>query len=150
MSKKEELESALKEAMRSKNEVVRTTIRMALSNIKLAEIEKGSALDDTLIISLLQKEIKVRNEAIADAQKANRPDLVAANLAELKVLEGFLPGQLTEADLMELVQAAITETGAAGPADMGKVMKNVMPKIQGKAANDAVSSTVKMLLSKLG
>lgn len=150
MSKKEELESALKEAMRSKNEVVRTTIRMALSNIKLAEIEKGSALDDTLIISLLQKEIKVRNEAIADAQKANRPDLVAANLAELKVLEGFLPGQLTEADLMGLVQAAITETGAAGPADMGKVMKNVMPKIQGRAANDAVSSTVKMLLSKLG
>lgn len=150
MSKKEELESALKEAMRSKNEVVRTTIRMALSNIKLAEIEKGSALDDTLIISLLQKEIKVRNEAIADAQKANRPDLVVANLAELKVLEGFLPGQLTEADLMGLVQAAITETGAAGPADMGKVMKNVMPKIQGRAANDAVSSTVKMLLSKLG
>ncbi len=150
MSKKAELESALKNAMLAKDEVGRTTVRMALANIKLAEVEKGTTLDDAAVVGLLQKEIKVRNEAIADAQKANRPDLVSANQAELKVLEGFLPGQLSESALAALVQAAIVECGAVGPSDMGKVMKTVMPKIQGRAANDMVSSTVKQLLSQLG
>jgi len=89
MELKAQLETALKEAMRSNNEVSRRTIRMVLSAAKLAEIDKGSALDEPALIAILQKEVKSRNEAINEAQKVNRNDLVEANQAEISVLETF-------------------------------------------------------------
>ena len=99
-----------------------------------------------LFRSLLQKEIKNRRESLEEAKKANRADLIEANEAEIKVLEVFLPKAMPAEELRALVQAAITETGAAGPADIGKVMKLVMPKVAGSAPNDAVSTAVKELL----
>lgn len=148
METKQKLESALKEAMRANDAVRKTTIRMALSNIKLAEVEKGSPLEDNAILGILQKEIKGRREAISDAEKANRPDLITSAEAEIAVLNEFLPKQLTPEELTALASAAIQEVGASTPADMGKVMKVLMPRVQGRIAGDQVSQILKQLLQK--
>jgi uncharacterized protein YqeY len=99
-------------------------------------------------MNLLQKEIKNRRESLEEARKADRADLIEANEAEINVLQVFLPKAMPAEELRALVQAAITETGAASPADMGKVMKVVMAKVAGRAPNDMVSATVRELLQK--
>jgi len=119
---------------------------MVLAAVKQVEVDKRIELDDMAIMALLQKEIKNRRESLEEAKKANRADLIEANEAEIKVLEVFLPKAMPAEELRALVQVAITETGAAGPADMGKVMKLVMSKVAGRAPNDAVSAAVKELL----
>jgi uncharacterized protein YqeY len=98
------------------------------------------------VIAILQKEVKNRRESLEEAKKAERADLVEANEAEIKVLEVFLPKAMPAEELRVLVQAAIVETGAASPADMGKVMKVVMAKVAGRAPNDMVSAAVRELL----
>jgi uncharacterized protein YqeY len=99
-------------------------------------------------MSLIQKEIKNRRESLEEARKANRTDLIEANEAEINVLQAFLPKAMPAEELRALVQAAITETGASSPADMGKVMKTVMPQVAGRAPNDMVSAIVRELLQK--
>ncbi len=136
----------MKEAMKSGDEVRKRTVRMALAAVKQAEVDKRVELDDAAVMNLLQKEMKNRREAIEEAKKANRADLIADNEAEIKVLEVFLPKAMPAEELSALVQTAIAETGAAGPGDMGKVMKAVMPKVAGRAPNDMVSAAVKELL----
>ena len=134
--------------MKSGDEVRKRTVRMALAAVKQAEVDKRIELDDTAVINLLQKEVKNRRESLDEAKKANRADLIEANEAEIKVLEAFLPKAMPAEELRALVQAAIAETGAASPADMGKVMKVVMAKVAGRAPNDMVSATVRELLQK--
>ncbi len=146
MSLKQTLENALKDAMRERDEVRKRTLRMALTNLKMAEIERTAALDDAGIAAILHKEIKMRREAIQDAEKANRPELVQEAQAEIAVLESFLPQGLTDEELQQIIAQAIQQSGASGPADMGKVMKIVMPQIQGRAPNDRVSSLVRNAL----
>ena len=124
------------------------TVRMALAAVKQAEVDKRIELDDAAVMSLLQKEIKNRRESLEEARKANRADLVEANEAEIRVLQAFLPEAMPAEELRALVQAAIAETGASSPADMGKVMKTVMPKVAGRAPNDMVSAAVRELLQK--
>jgi uncharacterized protein YqeY len=155
MSIKNQLNESMKDAMKSGDEVRKRTVRMALAAIKQAEVDKRSnpgdkriELDDMAVMSLLQKEIKNRREALEEAQKANRPDLVAANEAEINVLQAYLPKAMPAEELRALVEAAIADTGAASPADMGKVMKTVMPRVAGRAPNDMVSATVRELLQK--
>ena len=148
MSIKTQLNESMKDAMRSGDEVRKRTVRMALAAVKQAEVDKRVELDDMAVLNLLQKEVKNRREALEEARKANRPDLAEANEAEIRVLEAFLPKSMPEEELRALVQAAITETGAASPADMGKVMKIVMAKVAGRAPNDRVSATVRELLQK--
>jgi len=148
MDIKEELTVAMRTAMRANDDVSRRTTRMALAAIKQVEVDKRIALDDAAVMGLLQKEIKNRREAIEEARKANRDDLILENEAEIKVLEAFLPKAMTPDELRQLVQAAIAETGAAAPTDMGKVMKELMPKVAGRAAGDQVSAMVKELLAK--
>lgn len=148
MSIKSQLNESMQDAMRSGDEVRKRTVRMALAAVKQAEVDKRLELDDMAVMNLLQKEVKNRREALEEARKANRPDLVEANEAEIQVLEVFLPKSMPEEELRALVQAAITETGAASPADMGKVMKIVMAKVAGRAPNDRVSATVRELLQK--
>ena len=138
----------MKDAMKSGDEIRKRTVRMALAAVKQAEVDKRIELDDAAIMALLQKELKNRRESLEEARKANRPDLIEANEAEIKVLEVFLPRAMPAEELRGLIQAAIAETGAAGPADMGKVMKLVMPRVAGRAPNDMVSATVKELLQK--
>jgi hypothetical protein len=148
MSIKSQLNESMKDAMRSGDEVRKRTVRMALAAVKQAEVDKRLELDDMAVMNLLQKEVKNRREALEEARKANRPDLAEANEAEIRVLEAFLPQSMPEEELRALIQAAITETGAASPADMGKVMKIVMTKVAGRAPNDRVSATVRELLQK--
>ena len=146
MDIKEKLTEAMRQAMRANDDVARRTTRMVLAAIKLAEVEKQAALDDAVVMGLLQKEIKNRREAIEEARKADRGDLIGENEAEIKVLEGFLPKAMSSEELRALVRAAIAETGASAATDMGKVMKALMPKVAGRAAGDQVSSMVKELL----
>jgi uncharacterized protein YqeY len=146
MDLKATLEGDLKAAMRTHDEVRRRTIRMVLSAVKLAEIEKGAKLEEPALLTIVQKEIKSRNESISDAERANRPDLIQDNLAEIQILETYLPKQMDESELRTLIQSVITEIGATGPADMGKVIKTVLPKVQGRAPNDRVSLLVRQLL----
>jgi uncharacterized protein YqeY len=146
MQTKQALENALKDAMRERDEVRRRTLRMALASIKMAEIEKGTTLEDVNIASILQKEIKIRREAIQDAEKANRPDLIQDAQAEIAVLESFLPKGLSDDEIRQIILQAIQESNATTPADMGKVMKIVLPRIQGRAPNDKVSSMVRNAL----
>ena len=140
------LESALKDAMREKDEVRRRTIRGALAAIKNAEIDKGAALDDPAVAGILQKEIKSRRESILDAQKAIREDLVHAAEAEIGVLEGFLPKMMSDDELGVQVDLVIAEVGATGPTDMGKVMKTLLPRLQGRAPSDRASQMVRQRL----
>ena len=148
MDIKTQLTESMKDAMKSGDEVRKRTTRMALANIKQAEVDKQTKLDDAAVISLLQKEIKNRRESVDEAKKANRADLIADNEAEIKVLEVFLPKAMPAEELRALAQAAIAEVGAASPTDMGKVMKALLPKVTGRAAGDQVSAMVKELLTK--
>ena len=148
MDIKTQLTEAMKQAMRANDDVARRTTRMALAAIKQSEVDKRATLDDQGVIALLQKEIKNRREALQEAQKANRGDLVSDNEAEIKVLEGFLPKAMSQDELRGLAQEAIRETGAGTQTDMGKVMKVLMPKVAGRAAGDQVSAVVKELLSR--
>jgi uncharacterized protein YqeY len=148
MTIKAQLNESMKDAMKSGDDVRKRTVRMVLAAVKQVEVDKRTELDDMAVMGLIQKEIKNRREAIEEAKKANRPDLIEANEAEINVLQAFLPKAMPAEELRALVQAAISETGAASPADMGKVMKIVMPKVAGRAPNDMVSATVRELLQK--
>ena len=148
MDTKVKLNEAVKEAMKSGDEVRKRTIRMVLAAVKQVEVDKRTEMDDMAVVALIQKEVKNRREALAEAQKANRADLASENEAEIKVLEDFLPKAMPAEELRALAQAAIAETGASAPGDMGKVMKVVMPKVAGRAPNDMISATVKELLTK--
>lgn len=146
MALKADLEQALRDAMRSGDTVRKNTMRMALSAVKEAEVQKKAELDDSAILALLQKEIKARQEALAEAEKAKRADLAENAKAEIKVLEGYLPQALSAQELEDIVHAAIAEVGATTPADMGKVMKAVLPKVQGRADGGQVSQLVRAKL----
>ncbi len=145
MSVKETLNNALKEAMKSGDTLKRNTLRMALSAIKYVEVEKGE-LDDATVLGIIQKEIKSREDTILDAQKSGRPDLIESSQAEIEVLKTFLPQQLSQAELEELIRAAIQESGATSQREMGNVMKVLMPKIKGRADGKIVNTLVQKLL----
>ena len=148
MDIKTQLNESVKDAMKSGDEVRKRTLRMVLAAVKQVEVDKRIELDDLAVVALIQKEIKNRREAIEEAKKANRPDLIGENEVEITVLEAFLPKAMPAEELRAIVQTAIAETGAAAPSDMGKVMKIVMPKVAGRAPNDMISSAVKELLAK--
>lgn len=146
MDIRQQLDSALKEALRSGDEVKKRTVRMAISSIKFLEKEKGVTLDEPGVVAILQKEIKIRKEALQESERAHRPDLIEENKAEIVILEAFLPAQLSEEELKKIIETSIVEVQAVSIADMGKVMKAVLPKVQGKTSNDSVSRLVKQLL----
>ncbi len=142
MSIKNELQDALKEAMRAGDTRRKKTLRMALAEIKNKEIDKGEELTEPEVLNVLQKEEKARRETIEGAEQAQRPDLIKEAEAEIEILQEFLPQPLSQDELREVVKKVISEVGAESMADMGKVMGALMPKIRGKAdgkeANDMV------------
>jgi len=148
MNIKTQLNDSMKDAMKSGDEVRKRTVRMVLAAIKQAEVDKRAEIDEAAVVALLQKEVKNRRESAEEAKKANRADLIEANEAEIKVLEAFLPKAMPDEELKAIVQAAITETGAASMSDMGKVMKIVMTKVAGRAPNDKISATVREFLQQ--
>lgn len=146
MDTKKQIEKDFKSALRAEDEDRKRTLRMALSSIKLAEVDKGESLDEDEVLVILQKELKSRHESISDAEKAGRPDIVTESEAEIKILEEYLPQALTESEIKELAKAAIAEVEASDPGDMGKVMKVLMPQVKGRADGAMVSQTVRELL----
>lgn len=148
MNLKNTLQDELNAAMRSKDTVRKQTIRLVLTSVKLAEVERGS-ISDLEITSIIQKEIKSRKEVIEDAKKAQREDLINANNLEIAVLESFLPKQLSEDEIKNIISQVIQETGASGMKEMGAVMKSALDKIAGRAPNSQVSSLVREQLNNL-
>jgi uncharacterized protein YqeY len=147
MGLKERLREDMKEALKAKDKVKLSTIRMINSLIKNAEIEKRGKLTDEEIVQLLMKYAKQRRESIEMYEKGGRQDLVEKEKAELAVVESYLPKQMTEEEIKEIVKEAIEETGASSPKDIGKVMKVVMPKVRGRADGSLVNKIVRDLLS---
>jgi uncharacterized protein YqeY len=145
-STKQQLTQALKDAMRAKDDLRKSTIRLALAAIKNAEIERRGELDEPTLLGILQKEVKLRRETIDEARRAGRDELVAEAEAEIAVLEQFLPQPLTQMELENLAREVIAEVGADSPRQMGQVMKNLMPRIQGRADGKKASQIVQRLL----
>jgi len=148
MDTKEKLTQSLKEAMKAKDELRKRVVRMALSAIKLAEVEKKGQLEEPDILAILQKEVKARYETIDGAQQAGRDDLIATAEEEIAVLEEYLPQALSREELEELVKEAIAESGATSPKEMGLVMKVLMPKVRGRADGKEANQIVRELLGQ--
>ena len=143
MTLKERITEDMKSAMRAGEKDRLGTIRLALAAIKQREVDERIALDDAQVLAVLEKMIKQRKEAIGQFQAGGRADLVAKESAEITVLEGYLPARMSDAELDELIAAAIAATGAASARDMGKVMALVKSQAQGRADMGAVSARVK-------
>ena len=146
MDLKTQLQDALKDAMRARDDLRKNTLRMVLSAIHLSEVDKGAALDDQGVMAILHKEIKSRRESMADAERAGRPDLIQADEAEIAILEGFLPKGFSAEELDALARQAVAEAGATTIREMGAVMKMLMPRLQGRATGDQASQAVRKLL----
>ena len=149
MGLKETLKSDLTEAIRSSDKVVSSTIRMVLTAITNEEVagKEARTLSEDEIITVLSREAKKRREAAEEFAKGNRPEKAAEEKAEGEVIAKYLPAQLSEDDIKKLIAAAVVSTGAAGPADMGKVMGAIKPQIAGKADGSLVSTLVKAALA---
>lgn len=147
MDTQNQIEKDFKDALRAGDELRKRTLRLVLSSIKLVEVDKGESLEEGEVLAILQKEIKSRRESIADAEKAGRQDLIAETEEEISVLEGYLPQTLTQDEINSLAKEAIAEVGAESPKEMGKVMKVLMPRVQGRADGSVVSQTVRQLLT---
>jgi hypothetical protein len=147
MVTRQSLEQELHQAMRSGDELRKRTVRMALSAIKLAEVEARGPLDQAALMGVLRKEIKTRLESIHDAQIAGRAGLVEQAQQELELLEGYLPPPLGPAELEQLARDAIAETGASSTGQFGEVMKALMPRVQGRADGKLVGDVVRSLLT---
>ncbi len=147
MGLKEQLDQDLKAAMREKAHLKLDTIRMLKSAIKYREIELMKPLDDAAIQGVVASEVKRRRDAAEQYKAGNRQDLADKEEAEIVVLQGYLPQQLSADELRAKVDEAIQKVGAQGPKDMGAVMKALMPEVQGKAEGKAVSDMVKARLA---
>ena len=146
---KETLKNDLTEAIRSSDKLVSGTIRMVLTAITNEEVsgKEARVLTDDEVITVLSREAKKRREASEEFAKAGRTDKAAEEKAEGEVIARYLPAQLSEDEIKALIAAAVASTGAAGPADMGKVMGAIKPQIAGKADGSLVSSLVKAALA---
>ncbi len=147
-SLKERIDADLKDAMRSKDELGTSVLRMLKSAVKYKEVEPGGhALEDAGVLAVIQTLIKQRRDSVEQFRAGNRPDLAEKEEKEIARLQTYLPAQLTPDELRAEVRAAIAQVGAKGPKDMGAVMKALMPKVQGRAEGKAVSEAVKTELT---
>jgi hypothetical protein len=147
VSLKDQIQNDMKAAMRASDKPRLGVIRLIISAIKQREVDERITLDDNAVLAILEKMIKQRRDSIAQYESGGRPELAAAEQAEIAILQGYLPAALSEAEVDAIIQAAIAETGAASPRDMGKVMGLVKPKVQGRADMGAVSSKIKSRLA---
>ena len=146
MSLKDKLLQDLKEAMKEKDTVRKTTVQLVRSGILQIEKDKKIELDDEGVLDVISKELKKRRDSMPDYVKSGRQDLIDNLNKEIEVLLTYLPKQLTEDEIKVIVEEAVKETGAATMKDMGKVMANVTPKVKGRADNKIVSGLVKQML----
>ena len=144
---KQQLQGALKDAMKAKDKERRNAIRLLQSAIKQVEIDERRSLDDEAILDILRREAKKRRETIAELESVGRAAEAASERFELAVTEEFLPRQLTDEELRPIVQEAIDEVGANSIKEVGKVMGLIMPRVRGLADGKAVNALVRELLS---
>lgn len=145
MSLKEKLANDMKEAMKAREagKARLSVIRLVRGAVRQIEIDQKVELDDEGILAVISKEVKQRRDSIEEFKKGGREDLVAQNEADVAILMEYLPAQLSEAEVRALVDEAVAAVGAQGPKDMGKVMKELMPKVKGKADGKLVNQLVK-------
>ena len=147
MTLKDRITEDMKSALRAHEAARLSTIRLLLAGIKQCEVDERKALTDADVLAVIDKMVKQRRDSIAQFEAGRRMDLVATEQAELAVLQGSLPQPLADAEIDAMVAAAIAETGAAGPAGMGKVMAQLKPKLAGRADMTVVSAKVKARLA---
>jgi uncharacterized protein YqeY len=146
MSIKDRIQQDMKDAMRARDKERLGTIRLILSAIKQREVDERIELDDVQVIVVLDKMVKQRRESIAIFEQAGRDDLVAKEKAELEVIQPYLPAALSEDEITQLIDAALAATGASSIKDMGKVMAQLKPELQGRADMSVVSAMIKARL----
>jgi hypothetical protein len=148
MSLKQQITEDMKAAMRAKETARLGAIRLLLAAMKQREVDERIELTDADVVAIIEKMLKQRRDSISQYKTANRQDLVDVEEFEVTVLQGYMPQQLSEAEIASAIAEAIAATGAAGPQDMGKVMGVVKPKLAGRADMGKVSGLIKAQLSK--
>ena len=148
-SLKGKIDQDIKEALKARNELKLSVLRMLKSEIKYREIDKGSELSDDEVISVLSSSVKKRKESIEQFEKGGRDDLVSREKAELEVVRAYMPKQMSEDELSRIILQAIQEANATGPSDLGKVMKSVMPQVKGRADGKLINQLVASRLQPL-
>lgn len=147
MSLLDQLKDAQKDAMRAKEKLRLSTIRMTLAAVKQREIDERIELNDDDVLAIITKLVKQRKDSFTQFTEAGRDDLAANEQAEIEVLQTFLPQALSDAEIEAMIAEAVSASGASGMADMGKVMGQLKPKMQGRADMGAVSAKVKAALA---
>lgn len=147
MSLKEQINEDMKAAMRARETARLATIRLLLAAIKQKEVDEQVSLDDAAVVAVIDKMLKQRKDSITQYESAGRSDLADAEKAEVVVLTAYMPAALSAEEVAAAVAAAVAQTGAAGPADMGKVMGVLKPQLAGRADMTEVSKQVKVALS---
>ncbi|MDB5813155.1 MAG: glutamyl-tRNA amidotransferase [Rhodocyclales bacterium] len=148
MSLKERITEDMKAAMRAKETVRLSAIRLLLAAIKQKEVDERIALDDAMTLAIIDKLLKQRRDSVAQYEAAKREDLASIERQEIEVLTAYMPAGLSAEEIDVAIQAAIAETGATGPADMGKLMALLKPKLAGRADMAQVSAKIKAVLAK--
>ena len=146
---RETLDSDLKEAMRNKEALKRTVLRTMLSEIRNAEINSQTTLDDEGIISVLTKQVQQRKDSVEAYEAANRQDLVAKESEEINIISVYLPEQLPQEEIEQIIDSAISQSGTSSLDDMGKIMGLVMPQVRGRADGKIVNTIVTSKLRAL-
>jgi uncharacterized protein YqeY len=148
MSLREQINEDLKAAMRGGEVARRDTIRLLLSALKQREVDERKVLTDADVLGIIEKMLKQRRDSISQFEQGGRQDLADKEKQELTLLQAYMPQALSDAEIAAAVAAAVTETGAAAPSDMGKVMAVLKPKLAGRADMTKVSAAVKAQLMK--
>jgi uncharacterized protein YqeY len=148
MALKEQLDADLKAAMKDKDQLKLSVVRMLKSAVKYREIELMKSLDDAGVQAVIHSEIKRHRDSVEQYRGGHREDLASKEEAEIAILQLYQPAQLSPEELAKVVDGVIARVGAQGPKDMGKVMKELLPEVQGKAEGKAVSELVKAKLTR--
>ncbi len=147
MSLKQRLTDDMKTAMKAGEKERLGTIRLMNAAIKQKEVDERIEVDDSLVLAILEKMMKQRKDSVSQFEAANREDLAVIERAEMAIIEQYLPAKLGEAEILAVIDASIADTGASGPADMGKVMGVIKPKLAGQADMGEVSKLIKQRLA---
>ncbi|WP_159721348.1 GatB/YqeY domain-containing protein [Enterococcus sp. CSURQ0835] len=142
------LNADMKQAMKAKDKETLQVIRMLKAALQKEQIDAGRDLNDEEELTVLSREMKQRRDSLAEFEKAGRDDLIADVKKEIAIVEKYLPAQLSESEIRDIVKAAIEKTGATSPKEFGKVMGAVMPQVKGKADGNQVNAVVKELLNQ--
>lgn len=146
MSTLDQINASVKDAMRAKEKGRLKVLRMITAAVKQIEVDERIEVDEPRMLSILDKMVKQRRDAITQFESAGRDDLAAGEIAEIEIIQEFMPEQLSDEEIEEMIKAAIAETGAASMKDMGKVMGIIKPKAQGRADMGQLSGKIKALL----